>query len=93
MPRREMNSHINPSLIIDDWNILPLLVTNSDKNIIGQTGDNSHNRTASNITTPDLAKESGVEPGELFRQELLVHVVEVVEGCARGISLLHQLEH
>ena len=40
-----------------------------------------------------FAEEPGVEPGEVWREDGLVHAVEVTEGSSAGEALLHQLQH
>jgi len=39
-----------------------------------------------------LAEESGVQSGQIGRQVILVHVVELGEGRSRRETLLHQLQ-
>lgn len=43
--------------------------------------------------TTYLTEETRIQPGQFSREVLFIHVVEVVEGCSRGVTLLHQLQH
>ena len=40
-----------------------------------------------------LAEEPGVESGDVWRHDALVHVIELRELGAAGKALLHQIQH